>query len=304
MLKVQRVGKSYREKTVLQDLSFEVENGRIYGLIGAAGEGKTTLCRMIVGLTPVDAGEIYIAGKVVSAHATGAWKKPGYVPEQFGIYRNMTMEEYLEYFGRLYGRYDDLMSQRIRKLLEMAGLEGKRQEQVDLQETEIKKKLALLKCLLMDPDVLVLDNFLADLDVRGKKELNALLLQIRDSGKAILITSPGISALTGQEDCLGILQRGTLVVQGTLDEISDQVNRSNPLEIAIAGSCSKAVEVLKCEKTVTRISIDGNRILAGFEGTQEDQVRILRLLAKEGVPVISFQRRKSNLESVFWKLTE
>lgn len=93
-------------------------------------------------------------------------------------------------------------------------------------------------------------------------------------------------------------------MQGSLEEISEQVNRSNPLELVIAEKSTKAIEVLKEEDTVTRISIDGHKILAGFQGTQEDQVRILRCLMEQGVPVISFQRRKSDLESVFWKMTE
>lgn len=304
MLKLQKVGKSYMQKVVLRDLSLEVQNGRIYGLTGAAGEGKTTLCRMIAGLIPMDKGEIYIDGKALSRDPEEARKKLGYVPKQFGRYRDMTLEEYLEYFGRLYGQYEDVTGKRIRELLEMAGLLEKRKEQVDLQKPEIKKKLALVRCLLLDPDVLVLDDFLADPDVRERKEVEALLLQIRDMGKAILISSPGMSSLTGEEDCLGILQQGNIVVQGTLEEISEQVNRSNPLELVIAEEYAKAVEVLKAEKTITRISIDGNKILAGFEGTQEDQVRILRCLLQEGVPVISFQRGKSDLESVFWRLTE
>ena len=216
----------------------------------------------------------------------------------------MTCEEYLEYFGRLYGRNDDITEKKLEELLEMAKLASRSREQVDQQRPEVKKKLSLIRCLLTDPDVLVLDDFLVGLDVRERKELNTLLLQIRDMDKAILISSPGTSFLTGEEDCLGILQRGNIVVQGTLEEITEQVNRSNPLELVIAENCAKAVEVLKAEKTITRISMDGNKIFAGFEGTQEDQVRILRCLMKEGVPVISFQRGKSDLESVFWKLTE
>lgn len=304
MLKLQKVGKSYKQKVILQDLSLEVENGRIFGLIGAAGEGKTTLCRMIAGLIPMDEGEIYIDGKELSRHPEIVGERLGYVPGQFGRYRDMTLEDYLEYFGRLYGRNEDITDRKLEELLEMAGLAGKSREQVDQQKPEMKKKLALIRCLLTDPDVLVLDDFLVDLDVRERKEMNELLLQIRDMGKAILISSPRISALTGEEDCLGILQRGNIVVQGTLEEISEQVNRSNPLELVMAEKCAKAVEVLKAEKTITRISMDGNKILAGFEGTQEDQVRILRCLMKEGVPVVSFQRGKSDLESVFWRLTE
>lgn len=304
MLKMQKVGKSYMQKIVLQDLNLEVENGRIFGLIGAVGEGKTTLCRMIAGLIPIDEGEIYIDEKQLSRHPEIVRKKLGYVPRQFGRYRDMTCEEYLEYFGRLYGRNEDITEKKLEELLEMAKLASRSREQVDQQRPEVKKKLSLIRCLLTDPDVLVLDDFLVGLDVRERKELNTLLLQIRDMDKAILISSPGTSFLTGEEDCLGILQRGNIVVQGTLEEITEQVNRSNPLELVIAENCAKAVEVLKAEKTITRISMDGNKIFAGFEGTQEDQVRILRCLMKEGVPVISFQRGKSDLESVFWKLTE
>ena len=98
MLKMQKVGKSYMQKIVLQDLNLEVENGRIFGLIGAVGEGKTTLCRMIAGLIPIDEGEIYIDEKPLSRHPEIVRKKLGYVPRQFGRYRDMTCEEYLEYF--------------------------------------------------------------------------------------------------------------------------------------------------------------------------------------------------------------
>ena len=186
----------------------------------------------------------------------------------------------------------------------MVGLAAQKQVQVEKLKLCEKKRLALARCLLEDIDVLVLDDFLVDLDPRERKEIDPLLFQIRDMGKAVLISSPSFSALTGEEESLGILQEGKIVVQGSLEEISEQVNRSNPLELVIAEKSTKAIEVLKEEDTVTRISIDGHKILAGFQGTQEDQVRILRCLMEQGVPVISFQRRKSDLESVFWKMTE
>lgn len=304
MLKLQKVKKSYGRKMVLDQLDLEVENGTIFGITGGAGAGKTTLCRMIAGLIPADEGKIMAAGEDMAHDPENIRKKVGYVPKEFGRYRDMDPEEYLDYYGRLYGLSGEHTGDKIEKLLEMVGLAAQRQEQVEKLKLCEKKRLALARCFLKDIDVLVLDDFLVDLDPRERKEIDPLLFQIRDMGKAVLISSPGFSALTGEEESLGILQEGKIVVQGSLEEISEQVNCSNPLELVTAEKSTKAIEVLKEEDTVTRISIDGHKILAGFQGTQEDQVRILKCLMEQGVPVVSFQRRKSDLESVFWKMTE
>lgn len=304
MLKLQKVRKSYDRKPVLDRLDLEVENGTIFGITGAAGSGKTTLCRLIAGLIRAEEGEIRAAGRDIRQGLEGRLQIVGYVPGEFGRYRDMTPEEYLEYFGRLYGLSGYQIEQKTPKLLELVRLQKQRREQVERLKLHEKKRLSLARCLLSEIDVLVLDDFLVDLDLRERKEMKPLLLQIRDMGKAVLISSPGFSALTGAEECIGILQEGRIVVQGSLENISEQVNRSNPLELVVAEKGGKAVKVLKDEETVTRISIDGHKILAGFQGTQEDQVRILRRLMDQGVPVVSFQRRKSDLESVFWKMTE
>lgn len=304
MLKMYQVSKIYQRKYLLEDLNLEVENGQIFGVIGAHGAGKTTLCRLAAGLTPFEGGEILAGTPEVRITEEGASGLVGYVPAEFGRYHDMTVAEYLEYYGGLYGMSGYRTGQRAGELLPMFGLEGMEVVPVSELAPHEKKRLALVRCMLRDPDVLVLDDFYQGVDAGKRTALDELLHQLQDIGKAVLITSSGFSALAGSGAFLGILQNGAIAVQGSLEEISEQINQTNPLELLVAENCVGAVEVLKQEETVTRISIDGGRILAGFRGTQEDQTRILRRLVENDVELISFQRRKSDLETAFWRMTE
>ena len=216
----------------------------------------------------------------------------------------MTVAEYLEYYGGLYGISGYRIDRRMQELLPAYRMDGMEVVPVAELAPHEKKQLALVRCMLREPDVLVLDDFYHGIDAGKRPVLDELLHLLQDTGKAILVTSSGFSPLAGSGAFLGILQNGAIAVQGSLEEISEQINQTNPLELLVAENCAGAVEVLKQEETVTRISIDGGRILAGFRGTQEDQTRILRRLVENDVELISFQRRKSDLETAFWKMTE
>ena len=304
MLKMHKVSKIYQRKYLLENLNLEVENGQIFGVIGAHGAGKTTLCRLAAGLTPFEEGEILAGTPEVRITGDGAAGVVGYVPAEFGRYHAMTVAGYLEYYGGLYGMSGYRTDQRAAQLLPVYGLEGMEIVPVSELEPHEKKRLALVRCMLRDPDVLVLDDFYQGIDAGKRPVLDEMLRLLQDDGKAVLLTSSGFSALAGSGAFLGILQNGEIAVQGSLEEISEQINQTNPLELFVAENCAGAVEVLKQEETVTRISIDGSRILAGFRGTQEDQTRILRRLVENNVDLISFQRRKSDLETAFWRMTE
>ena len=304
MLKIHQVSKIYQRKYLLEDLNLEVANGEIFGVIGAHGAGKTTLCRMVAGLIPFEGGEILAGTPEVRIDGEGAAGLVGYVPAEFGRYRDMTVAEYLEYYGGLYGISGYRIDRRMQELLPAYRMDGLEVVPVAELAPHEKKQLALVRCMLREPDVLVLDDFYHGIDAGKRPVLDELLHLLQDTGKAILVTSAGFSPLAGSGAFLGILQNGAIAVQGSLEEISEQINQTNPLELLVAENCAGAVEVLKQEETVTRISIDGGRILAGFRGTQEDQTRILRRLVENDVELISFQRRKSDLETAFWKMTE
>ena len=182
-------------------------------------------------------------------------------------------------------------------------MSGRQEDPADALKMADKRTLALAACCLTDPGIFVLDDFMTGLQTGDREKLVSLLLKLRDRGKAIIITTRVLGGLRGLNAVIGIIQEGKMLLQGTIEEIIGQISRANPLELVVEGKSEEAVAVLKDEPSVTSISIEGDRILAGFEGNQEQQVEILQNMVSRGVPVVSFQRRKSDLETIFWKVT-
>lgn len=302
MLEIRGLTKIEENKRIIGDLTMIVEDGSIYGIAGGQSEALTGLCRILAGLADWDEGKIY-----VDSQEWDPQKKEkgivGYVPAVFGSYGDMTVEEYMEYYAGLYNISGEESSTRQRQLLEWSGLSGRQEDPADALKMADKRTLALAACCLTDPGIFVLDDFMTGLQTGNREKLVSLLLKLRDRGKAIIITTRVLGGLRGLNAVIGIIQEGKMLLQGTIEEIIGQISRANPLEVVVEGKSEEAVAVLKDEPSVTSISIEGDRILAGFEGNQEQQVEILQNMVSRGVPVVSFQRRKSDLEAIFWKVT-
>lgn len=304
MLSIRGLKKAYGKIQVLDGLDMDIEEGALYGFIGPNGAGKTTTIKIVAGLLKADEGIVTLGDKDISDGRE--WKREiGYVPDFFGVYDNLKVGEYMEFFAACYGIEGLKARKRCSILLDQVGLEEKRGLYVDSLSRGMKQRLCLARALIHDPSLLILDEPSSGLDPRTRVEFKEILAELREQGKTILISSHILSEVSEICTDVGIIDRGKMVLSGNIKHILTQVNTSNPLIIAIYGEeTEKAIAILKSHPYVQTITIRGRDIAVRFSGDDEDEAVLLQQLVDANVPIRSFTREKGSLESLFMQITE
>jgi len=303
MLQIKKIYKQYGRKEVLNNLSLSIPKGEILGFIGPNGAGKTTTIKIVVGLLSADSGEVYIDG-VNGLENTGLLKeKIGYVPDFFGVYDNLRVLEYLDFFCSIYGIEGRAAKSLSYKLLDLVGLNEKEELYVDHLSRGMKQRLCLARAMIHSPSMLVLDEPTSGLDPINRVEFKKIVRDLRDEGITILISSHILSELSELCTSLGVIQNGELLLQGKIDDILLTIDASNPLNITVYNRLEDAVLIVKRCPHVRRLSIMGNVIAAEFTGSREEEGLLLRELVTENILVTSYTREQGSLESIFLHIT-
>lgn len=303
MLEIKNLVKSYGQVQALRSLNLDIAQGELFGFVGPNGAGKTTTIKILAGLLCPDSGTVYIDGQQMTCGAAELKDKIGYVPDYFGVYDNVRVFEYLEFYAAAYGITGLLARRRYMELLDMVGLNGREESYVDSLSRGMKQRLGVARALVHDPRLLILDEPASGLDPRTRQEFIAMLKNINQSGKTILISSHILSELGEMCTDIGIIEHGQMVLRGSLFDILAMVNSSNPLEIQVYQNLPEAVAFLRRHSLITHVTIDGNRISAGFSGGQMEEAHLLKQMIEAGILVGSFHRRQGGLESVFMQIT-
>lgn len=303
MLRIRGLKKRFGNFTALNGLDMEIEEGALYGFVGPNGAGKTTAIRIIAGLLRADEGTVMLGGKDVLNQREGARELFGYVPDEFGMYDNLKVSEYMEFFSACYG-YDGLKGRnRCRALLEQVKLADKEDFFVDSLSRGMKQRLCLARAMIHDPKLLILDEPTSGMDPRARLEFKELLRELCAEGKTILISSHILSELSRMCTDIGIIDAGRIILSGSMEEILRKVNDSNPLLIRICSDRDKAVSLLRENPAVSTISIRDEDIVVNFKGDREAEARLLKQLVENGIPVSGFIREQGDLESIFMQIT-
>lgn len=304
MLKIRGLHKIYGKYHALGGLDMTVEDGALYGFVGPNGAGKTTAIKIMTGLLRADEGTVHINGVDALENTNGMKAMIGYVPDFFGVYDNLMVWEYMEFFASCY-HLDGLMARkRYTALLEQVGLEDKLEYYVDGLSRGMKQRLCLARALIHDPDLLILDEPTSGLDPRTRFEFKEILEELREAGKTILISSHVLSELSELCTDIGIIDQGRMVLEGEIEEILSRVNTSNPLIISVYSNRETALSILRSHPLVQTISVRDRDISVRFSGNAQEEAILLRQLTEGGVLVNGFTREKGSLESVFMQLTE
>lgn len=304
MLKIRNLTKRYGRYTALDSLDLQIDRGEIFGFVGPNGAGKTTTMKIMAGLLKADAGEIYIDDIKLFEDYNRLKEVIGYMPDFFGVYNNLQVMEYLEFYASAYGMETRQARRLGGHLLEMVHLEGKEECYVDELSRGMKQRLCLARALIHDPQFLILDEPASGLDPRSRFEFKEILKELRDNGKTIIISSHILMELAEMCTSIGIIERGKMILQGSIEDILETVDTSNPLIIRVYDQVDTAVLLLKREEKIESLTIRGNRIFASFSGNREEEARLLKTLIDNGVLVQSFSREQGSLESLFLKITE
>ena len=304
MLTIKNLRKRYGNFQALDGLNLEVADGELFGFVGPNGAGKTTTLKILAGLLVPDEGEVEIGGLDVYSDGKELRRRIGYVPDFFGVYDNLKVSEYMEFFASCYGINGLKARTRYMTLLEQVGLEDKVNFYVDGLSRGMKQRLCLARALIHDPSLLVMDEPTSGLDPRTRFEFKEILKELREQGKTILISSHVLSELSELCTDIGIIDQGKMVLSGSMEAILRRVNTSNPLIISILGSKEKALTILKSQPCVQTISVKEGNIMVQFVGDEEDEAVLLQQLVDAEVMVHGFIREPGSLESLFMQITD
>lgn len=304
MLEIKDLRKNFGKFHALNGLDLHIPQGALYGFVGPNGAGKTTTIKIMTGLLSPDEGQVIIDGLNVTEGLNELKRKIGYMPDFFGVYDNLKVNEYMEFFASCYG-IDGLKARnRYMTLLEQVGLEDKGNFYVDSLSRGMKQRLCLARALIHDPLLLVLDEPASGLDPRTRFEFKEILKELREQGKTIFISSHILSELSELCTDIGVIDQGKMVLSGSMDEILRRVNASNPLIISVIEKKEKALTILKSQPCVQTIAVKDQDIRVNFIGDEHDEAILLQQLVDAEVMVHGFYREKGSLESLFMQITD
>jgi len=304
MLEIKDLRKKFGKFHALNGLDLHIPQGSLYGFVGPNGAGKTTTIKIMTGLLFADSGRVMIDGTDVSGGLNELKMKIGYVPDFFGVYDNLKVNEYMEFFASCYG-IDGLKGRtRYMTLLEQVGLEDKVNFYVDSLSRGMKQRLCLARALIHDPLLLVLDEPTSGLDPRTRFEFKEILKELKEQGKTIFISSHVLSELSELCTDIGVIDQGKMILSGSMEEILRRVNATNPLIISVLGNKDKALTILKSQPCVQTIAVKDEDIRVNFIGDNQDEALLLQQLVDAEVLVHGFYREQGSLESLFMQITD
>ncbi|MCX7841721.1 MAG: ABC transporter ATP-binding protein [Clostridia bacterium] len=303
MLVVDNLVKSYGKFKAVDGLSLDIGEGHIYGFVGANGAGKTTTMKIIAGLLKPTSGKVMVDGTDISENPKAVKRKIGYMPDFFGVYDDLKVTEYMDFYSGVYGIPKPERKKIADQLLELVNLSDKKDSYVDSLSRGMKQRLCLARSLIHNPKLLVLDEPASGLDPRARVEMKEILKELRNMGKTILISSHILPELAELCTSIGIIERGKMVISGTVDEIMRRISHGKTLRVKILGDMEPAVRFLKEQPIISRISAASEFIDADFDGDSDVLADILKNLIKNDIRVVSFTELEKNLESVFMHLT-
>lgn len=285
-------------------LNLKIAPGSLYGLIGPNGAGKTTTLRMLAGLLEPSEGEILLNGEPVNGNWRALHHKIGFMPDFFGVYEDMLVWEYLDFFARCYNLPMERRKTVVDELLELVDLARKRDEYVQSLSRGMRQRLCLAHALVQDPQVLLLDEPASGLDPRARVEMRELLRELGTMGKTILLSSHILTELADMCSEIAIIEQGRIVASGPMSEISQQAGRQRMLHIRVLNNVDSAGVVLRNLHGVGQVFVDGDASLeVEFNGDDEAAAEVLHRLVYAGVRVAAFNETSSNLEEIFLRLT-
>ena len=304
VIDIDGVCKSYKNVKALDNFSLHIDKGELFGLIGPNGAGKTTFLKILAGLLNIDEGKITIDGNDMQKNRRKISEIVGYMPDFFGVYDNLKVMEYMEFYCAAYYIYDGDTVKKINNLLERVGLLEKADMYVDQLSRGMKQRLCLARTLLQDPPILVLDEPYSGLDVYNRNEMKRLLRELSDTGKTIIVSSHILNEMTDMCTSLGVIKAGRLVLTGNIDNILEKVNNLNPLLIEVVDREEEVISLLKKTKEVKSISINGRKIQVEFDGNNETESILLKNIIDTGAMINFFGREQRNLEGLFMDITK
>ncbi|UCH34496.1 MAG: ABC transporter ATP-binding protein [Armatimonadota bacterium] len=304
ILELRGLTKKFGNVVAVNDVSLSLEPGDCFGFIGPNGAGKTTTIRVIATLLDPTAGTAIVDGADVTKQPDDVRAVVGYMPDFFGVYDDVTVHEYLDFFASAYRIPFDRRRRIIEDVLELADLASKRDTFVDTLSRGMKQRLCMAKTLVHDPKLLILDEPASGLDPRARVEIKELLRELTQMGKTVFVSSHILPELADICNKIGIIEQGQLLVSGLVQDIMQQVVGRAALRIQIAdGECEALAEYVRTVPGVVGARVENRAVVVHCDESGVDQAQLLRELIERGFRIAGFHEIEADLEDVFMRVT-
>lgn len=304
MLKIENLCKSYGKFQAVNNLSLHIKRGDIFGFVGPNGAGKTTTMRIICGLLAATSGKVFADGIDVINKPRELKQKIGYMPDFFGVYDDLKVMEYLEFYASIYNINGVEREKVCKDLLELVDLTDKKGSYVDTLSRGMKQRLCLARSLVHNPDLLILDEPASGMDPRARIEMKEILKTLKSMGKTILVSSHILPELAELCTTIGILDKGHVIMSGTVEEITRKVYHTQTIRIKVLDKVEDTIRILQENPDVDGVNVASENIVeASFKGDDEFMNTLLVKLINSNIPVVAFNQINGSLEDIFMKVT-
>jgi ABC-2 type transport system ATP-binding protein len=304
MIQLRRLFRFFGATKAVNDVSFEVQAGQVFGYIGPNGAGKTTSMRILSTLDLPDYGDALVDGFSVVNDPDRVRKRLGFMPDNFGTYPNMNCVEYLDFFARSYGIVGRDRTKALRHTLSYTGLDKIAEKPIRGLSKGMRQRLCLGRAMIHDPAVLILDEPANGLDPRARIELRHMIRGLASEGKALLVSSHILTELGEMCDAIGIIERGQLIISGSVAEIQAQLRPHIDVLVQLTGEGERLGTWLAERAAVSHVQASDRVVRFQFQSSDEQaQAELLRSMVLAEFPILEYSTESRSLEDVFLQIT-
>ncbi len=304
MIETNQLTKRYGDLIAVNNINLKLSEGDVFGFIGPNGSGKTTTMRMLATLLTPDYGEAYVCGKSIYTNPQEIRRLVGFMPDFFGVYDDMTVIEYLEFFAAAYRINGPARRKVCEDKLELVDMAFKRDAMVNQLSRGQTQRIGLARVLLHEPQVLLLDEPASGLDPRARIEIRNLLKKLGEMKKTIIVSSHILPELADVCTRVGMIEKGVLIIDGDVDEVMRKARRSILLLIRVKERTEAAAALLEQHDGVQSLEIKNGTIMATLNSDVLDYSELPTLLLESGFKLTLFREEEVNLETAFMELTK
>lgn len=302
-VKIHKLWVRYGKLDAVKGISFDIPRGEVFGFIGPNGAGKSSTIKVLATLMKPTAGSAKIGGANVLDDPRAIRRRIGYVPDFFGVYEDLTVNEYLHFFAASYRLDRSTRKRVVDDVLQLTDLTHKITDQVDALSRGMKQRLSLARVLLHDPDLLLLDEPASGLDPRARIEIRELLKELKNMGKTILISSHILHELSHLCTRIGIIEQGKLIAEGSLDDLYGQLALRRVIHVQLAEVHDGLIDAIGQIAGVSEVEREVDRLALHVDESVIQPEDLLEALVQTGAKVRMFQPEVMDMETAFMKLT-
>ncbi len=302
MIRTEDLTKEYDGFKAVDNLTLQVEKGEIYGFLGPNGAGKTTTILMLLGILKPTRGKIYLMGEELKKNPLKIKKRIGVVSEKQFIYKEMSAQEYLNFFADLYKVENK--EKRIDELLSAVNLLEIKRRKLGAFSRGMQQKLGFVRALLHNPEILLLDEPVSGLDPTGIKQIRDLIKEENERGKTVFISSHLLSEVERLCDKVGIINKGKLLAEDTMDNLKTRLSDFVELEVEVSKIKKEIVDVLSSFKFVKELKTRGNLLNLRIASNKDYRAQISQAITQQKGIVLGIKKKEMSLEDAFITITQ